>query len=389
MRANSTSNLRPPLSIDVDQYGCAWDSALQQIYGSLKLPTMVSKASVHRGIPDQPDRTGMRERREQSEMTLGKLQRRLGIESPENPHTEMLEAYGYRQLAKLVMEMPSMGISMLWALANTMKFRIGPPGADAVPIVSHKSSDSAGLSVNEFVKKYSRDFEIWISPSVRNAVNMKGMIIMIGEDHFTESIQKMIREFMLEFSRERGDRVFIEGSFETGCKGRIRMYQMEAEDCQPLENNSSELEPLSKKGEKIRDLFLECVHYLRKNIPATREEKVEDKLASVQDFLSRRAKELPVSVRNGYNALINKINSLKIEMEGSELRIRASREDRMSASIRTSRTRTAWNFAVVGAAHLSGLRDRLQDLPCIFMVPHGIVATVPSLSLKTERKHEL
>jgi hypothetical protein len=353
------------------------------------MPSMAIKVAKHQGLPDQPDRAGMRDRRQQSEMTLTELQRSRGIQPPENPDTQMLDGYDHRQLAKLVFSIPRLTLRALNAIGDTMTFRIGPPGADAATVSSEISSGSVELSIADFIKKYSPAFEIWLNPSAKNAANMKGAIILIGEDHFDESIQKIIKEFMLEFSRSRGDRVFIEGAFETGCKGRIPLYQMEKEDCQPLESDSAELAPLSKIGEKMRALHLECVHYLRRHIPATRGERVKDKLAAVRDFLKRRAKELPISALNGYNVLIEKINSLSVEMEKIEIRTRTFRDDRMSAVIRLSRTRTAWNFAIVGAAHIAGLRERLQDLPCIFMIPHGIVATVPSFSLKAERKQEL
>ena len=394
MYTNSSSDYSsqtPPVDQSIPGRACAsFSPVLHHLYGWTKMPSMATKAAKHQGLPDQPDHAGMRERRKQSEMTLTELQRSRGIQPPENPHAQILDAYGYRQLADLIFSIPRLTLRMLNAIGDTMTFRIGPPGADAAPVGrSDKSSGSVKLSTADFIKKYSSAFEIWLNPSAKNAANMKGTVFLIGEDHFDESIQKIIKEFMLEFSRPRGDRVFIEGAFETGCKGRIPLYQIEKEDCQPLESNSTELAPLSKIGEKMRALHLECVHYLRRHIPATRGERVEDKLAAVQDFLKRRAKELPVSARNGYNVLIEKINSLSVEMEKIEIRTRTFRDDRMSAVIRLSRTRTAWNFAIVGAAHLAGLRERLQDLPCIFMIPHGIVATVPSFSLKAERKQEL
>lgn len=39
--------------------------------------------------------------------------------------------------------------------------------------------------------------------------------------------------------------------------------------------------------------------------------------------------------------------------------------------------------------HLPGLGKRLDDLPCIFMLPKALVASDPSLSLKRKMKEEL
>lgn len=59
-------------------------------------PTLKSKPAKFCGFPDKPDRVGMRERCDQAQMTLSELQRSRGVEPPENPHTSILEAYGYR-----------------------------------------------------------------------------------------------------------------------------------------------------------------------------------------------------------------------------------------------------------------------------------------------------
>jgi hypothetical protein len=40
------------------------------------------------------------------------------------------------------------------------------------------------------------------------------------------------------------------------------------------------------------------------------------------------------------------------------------------------------NFVVVGAAHLKGLREHLNDMSCVFMNPKYVVAEFPHTSLK-------
>ena len=104
---------------------------LHQLHSGIQQPIMKSKPARFSGVPDQPDRAGMRERRDQDQTTLSELKRSRGVEPAENPHAEILEAYGYRQLMELVMDIPSMGAKALNAVGNAMSFRIGPPGADA------------------------------------------------------------------------------------------------------------------------------------------------------------------------------------------------------------------------------------------------------------------
>ena len=83
-------------------------------------PSLKSKSAKCRDLPDQPDRVGMRKRCDQAQVTLSELQRSRGVEPPENPHTEILEAYGYRQLMELVMDIPSMGARALNAVGKAM-----------------------------------------------------------------------------------------------------------------------------------------------------------------------------------------------------------------------------------------------------------------------------
>ena len=108
-----------------------------QLFAATNPPVMRSRVAHHHGLPDQPDRAGMRERRAQSEMTVSKLQRSRGVEPATNPHAEVLEAYGYRQLAQWVMDMPANVMhavqAMNEALGDAVSFHIGPPGAQAAP----------------------------------------------------------------------------------------------------------------------------------------------------------------------------------------------------------------------------------------------------------------
>jgi pheromone shutdown protein TraB len=58
------------------------------------------------------------------------------------------------------------------------------------------------------------------------------------------------------------------------------------------------------------------------------------------------------------------------------------RDRHMAGKIRSLRINDGPNFVVVGAAHLKGLRELLNDIACIFMVPKHVVAEFPHASLK-------
>ena len=163
-----------------------------QLFAATNPPVMRSRVAHHHGLPDQPDRAGMRERRAQSEMTVSKLQRSRGVEPATNSHAEMLEAYGYRQLAQWVIDMPANVMhavqAMNEALGDAVSFHIGPPGAQAAPARSNPPS------VNDFMKKFSADYVINLSPAAQNSADMRGMIIIIGEDHFDPSVQALVKK---------------------------------------------------------------------------------------------------------------------------------------------------------------------------------------------------
>ncbi len=90
MQAHSTCSLTQPAKYSpIDD-----PSAVSQLYLLnllTKLPDMRSRPAYR--LPDQPDRIGMRQRREQVEMTLSSLQRSRGVEPQGNPHEALLEAY--------------------------------------------------------------------------------------------------------------------------------------------------------------------------------------------------------------------------------------------------------------------------------------------------------
>lgn len=222
-----------PSTISTDPARTSPPPIHHQLFATTNPPVMRSRVAHHHGLPDQPDRAGMRERRAQSEMTVIKLQRSRGVEQASNSHAEVLEAYGYRQLAQWVIDMPANVMhavqAMNEALGDAVSFRIGPPGAQAAPARSNS------LSVDDFMKKFSANFEIRLSTAARNSADMRGIVIVIGEHHYEPSIQGLIKEVMFEFRRIRGDRFFMEGGSESFCEERVEQYQMQHNDCELLE----------------------------------------------------------------------------------------------------------------------------------------------------------
>jgi hypothetical protein len=345
-----------------------------QLFAATNPPIMRSRVAHHHGLPDQPDRAGMRERRAQYEMTVIKLQRSRGVEPVTNSHAEVLEAYGYRQLAQWVMDMPTNVMNavqaMNEALGDVVSFHIGPPGAQAAPARSNPPS------VDDFMKKFSENFEIRLTPASRNSADMRGMVIVIGEHHFDPSIQALVKEVMFEFRRIRGDRFFKEGSSEQLCEKRVEQYQMQPNDCELLEKNSVPLkENYAMRVEAYRHLR-DSVSYLKKHVASAQEDLHAENVQGCLDFIKKHEEKLPASKLAAYGDLQRKAREIYVQYENAVFKTTPRRDQQMADYVRDRRSATGLNFMVVGAAHVNGIAKHLRDLPAMLMVPRVMVEPV-------------
>lgn len=288
-----------------------------QLFAAINPPVIRSRVAHHHGLPDQPDRAAMRERRAKSEMTVRALQRSRGVEPATNSRAEVLQAYGYRQLAQWVMDMPANVMNAVQAmndaLGDAVSFHIGPPGAQAAPAPRNPPS------VDDFMKKFSADFEIRLSPAARNAVDMRGMVIVVGEDHFDPSIQALVKKVMFEFRRTRGDKFFMETGSEQVCKERVEKYLMQFADCELLEKNSMVVEELSAIREELDRYLRESVNYLKKNVASAREDLPAQNVLTYLNFISQYEKKLPASKVAAYSDLQRKIREIKVSFKTQAL----------------------------------------------------------------------
>jgi hypothetical protein len=337
---------------------------------------MRSRVAHHHGLPDQPDRAGMRERRAQSEMTVSKLQRSRGVEPATNPHAEVLEAYGYRQLAQWVMDMPANVMhavqAMNEALGDAVSFHIGPPGAQAA------QSPRNPRSVDDFMKKFSADFEIRLNPAAHDLVDMRGIVIVIGEHHDDPSIQASVKEVMLEFRRIRGDRFFKEGGSESFCEERVKQYQMQRGDCELLEKNSIDSKELKVIEDEWCRCLRDCVSYLKKHVASAQEDLRQEGVPIYLDFIHKHEEKLPASKLAAYGDLRRKAHEISLRFSDAIVNTEARRDQQMADCVRDRLSATGLNFMVVGAAHVKGIAKHLQDLPAMLMVPRALIRLMPA-----------
>lgn len=342
-----------------------------QLFTATNPPVMRSRVAHHHGLPDQPDRAAMRERRAKSEMTVRALQRSRGVEPATNSRAEVLQAYGYRQLAQWVMDMPANVMNavqaMNEALCDAVSFRIGPPGAQAAPARSN------ALSVDDFMKKFSANFEIGLSPAAENSADMRGMVIVIGEDHYDPSIQALVKEVMFAFSRSRGDQFFLEGGSEPFCEERVEQYQMQLDDCELLEKNSAPLKEMYAIEDDTYRYLRDYVSYLKEHIASAQEDLREESVDACLDFIEKYEKNLPASKCATYGDLRTKALEITVQFNNAVVKTAPRRDQQMADYVRDRRSATGLNFMIVGAAHVNGIAKHLPDLPAMLMVPRVMV----------------
>jgi hypothetical protein len=290
---------------------------------------------------------------------------------------------------ELVMDIPSMGAKALNTVGNAISFRIGPPGAEAAPVGSKKASVSKKLLIDEFVKKHTKDFEIWLSPSAKNSEDLRGMLVVIGEIHHDPSIQSSIKKVMLGFSRTQGDRFFTEGGDDLICQQREEEYKMESGDCRILEKDSTAYWYLRKLNDELDQCLIDCVSYIQKHVPSAPQELEIGSTYHYTDFIKRYSSKLPSQAKLGFYQVYLKAEAADTWTAKEGHRLMDERNVYMINHMLNDMTKTRVNYLIVGADHQPGIRELVKHRGCIFMLPKSILEEDPSKSLKIDIKDEL
>ncbi len=310
-------------------------------------------------------------------MTIARLQRDRGIVPEQSKHEEMLEAYGYRQLTQLVVDLPALATHAFHALGTrlgaAMNFRLGPPVADAATVMPGKSA------VDDFVRKFSADFDINLNGPARNAGDMRGMIILIGEDHNDLAVQGLIRKVMRGFDRDRGDRFFVEGWEAEQCNDRVAYYDMKSEDCRLLENKSKAFAKLLPRLLEFEHGLENYISFLIQHVPEATKEMSTLNLKDISAFFRRYAGKLPASRIAKFNEMGRQLEALQERSEHETKLSMPARDAWMADVVRKDRTTRGLNYIIVGADHVAGIRDRLEDLPVLRVVPRSLFTEFPHL----------
>lgn len=352
-----------------------------------QLPVMRSRDKY--SLPDQPNLAVMRERREQRKINLSVLKRIHAVERPDFTKLESVEAFETPKLVTRDKKGQVKGINFLGMTCDKNSWHVGPPGAEAAPVRKEKSQTAIDISPEEFEQRYSRNFEFWMSPSAIAEKNLKGVLVVIGEDHFDEAIDEAITEVIVPFGKSRSYRFFLEGCSEEGLLERRLIYQLEAEHSEMLEIGSKVCEELTKLVLEKNKKFRACITLMKKHIPSMRSERVADNVLAYRKVMGRYLDALPAVAQKEFTKLAKEALAVVDICDRRSAETLDERNHLMADMLRKRRDRSKVNVAVIGAEHAKGMREQMKDLPCIFMMPHQLIAIRPKFSLKDNSKQEL
>jgi hypothetical protein len=303
----------------------------RQVYGVFNQPQIRSKPNKYRGLPDQPDRAGMRARRTDSEMRISQLRQRTATDIKE----------------------------------KTTQKKVGK------------------LSV--FLDYFSKEFEIWRTSAAHFSNSNKGMTFIFGEKHDDPESKKTISAAMYVQRHDSvQEKFFMEGMFDDSCKLLVLGLKLRPEDCFLMEKDLEAFGKLDEMRETVLRKARECADFVRKEL-ALGSDPLAGKVNYPSDYktyINQHLDTLSHEARRKIDPMIATYNKLEAEWENFVRETMPIRDRYMAEKIRALRINNGPNFVVVGAAHLKGLREHLNDMPCVFMNPKHVVAEFPHTSLK-------
>ena len=315
------SNLLPNSTVPVSR----------QLYGVFNQPQIKSKPHKYRGLPDQPDRTGMRARRADSEMTISQLRQRTATD------------------------------------------------------IKEKTTQKKVVKLSVFLDYFSKDFEIWRTSSAHFSNSNKGMIFIFGEKHDDPESKKMISAAMY-VQRHDGvhEKFFMEGMFDDSCQLLVQGLKLRSEDCYLMERDLEAFGKLNEMREAVLRKVKRCADFVREELALGPDPLAggDNNPFQYKEYINKHIYKLSDEARREMDPMIANHNKLEDEWENFRRETMPIRDRHMAEKIRSMRTNDGPNFVVVGAGHLKGLREHLNDMPCVFMNPKHVAAEFPGTSLK-------
>jgi hypothetical protein len=211
------------------------------------------------------------------------------------------------------------------------------------------------------------------------------MVFIFGEKHDDPESKKMISAAMY-VQRHDGvhEKFFMEGMFDDSCQLLVQGLKLRSEDCYLMERDLEAFGKLNEMREAVLRKVKRCADFVREELALGPDPLAggDNNPLHYKEYINKHLYKLSDEARRKMDPMIANHNKLEDEWENFRRETMPIRDRHMAEKIRSMRTNDGPNFVVVGAGHLKGLREHLNDMPCVFMNPKHVAAEFPGTSLK-------
>lgn len=264
----------------------------------------------------------------------------------------------------------NMKAAMDWmqrGLSSLTDFSIGLPMADAA---KPTKKFNGNIRVGQFIDELKNDFDIRKSRSLNPESSLKGVVIVIGENHYDYAMSNQIAKVIQYMRPDQHDLLMLEGDGEI-CKERTGLYDLPANLCVAIEDDF----PTYVKSKKDMLLFADAVkegaEFIHRINPQLPWEKLEKHTKGYHEFIRDHEHRLSVRERAQYKPLATKIRQLGDKVLANLEDSNEEREENMLKKIKEKTHSDAARFFILGQLHVQHLAPTLLQLPnVILMVPN-------------------
>ncbi|MGB4345335.1 MAG: hypothetical protein WBJ21_02945 [Burkholderiaceae bacterium] len=363
------------------------------------LPRMKSKAQPQASWAQyyvgQPDRKSMREKRQASLMRVSQLPKLKSLSSASakaSEHQQQMSVYAYQDLASPMCNVIEWTRACLQSAgAYLPHITMGPALAHAEEIKEQCDASTANqkIRIGAFIKQFEKDFEIRKSPLLKDADELNGAMIFIGEFHNDHDIQNQIRQVLHYLDTARGDMLVMEGNFFQ-CERFAPFYGIPIGSCESIEEDSPEYQALAKLLNTEKKILFEAVRVLKKDAPYL--PWTSEPSSSVEHwkhFLDKYEENLTPASRPHYDRLRAQAKAFNDQFMQEVQERNPYREKFMFGKLKSLRNPAVNKFAILGQAHLVNLENELYQIKCLVMAPRIIRSQYAEYVLQPESRREL
>ncbi len=235
----------------------------------------------------------------------------------------------------------------------------GPPAAEAALAVK-KSNIAKHATAAAFVAAFGNNFDIRYSKTLNLGKDLKGVTVIIGEQHNHPDIERQIKRVLKNMQPSQGDLLLSEGDAQV-CEDSLPNYGIPPNSCIPMEEGNPEYENGKKAGNNYQNDLHRVVKFIQsKYRPASRETVAED-VYSCLEFIKKYENSIPDHYNEEFGELMETAYSSSLKAQYLVEYGIAQREKNMLAKMKEYLSTDSTNFVVVGMRHLANLASELMQ----------------------------